>query len=174
VPGGVGHDALLLVRSVFDLFLLSLSGGDAALSTLLAGDLDELLKVVFAPPPELPKAAAREEVGTEATVMLDGPTAVLARLVVETGALAGQTFPLVDGLTMGRQGDNGIVVNDPGVSRKHARFSRESTGVWRVADLGSSNGTFVNETRIDGPAVLAPGDRVRVSNTTLCYNPPED
>jgi hypothetical protein len=173
VPGGLGHDVLLLVRSVFDLFLLSLSGGDGALSTLLAGDLDELLKVVFAPPPELPKAAASAEVGTEATVMLDGPTAVLARLVVETGALAGQTFPLVDGLTMGRQGDNGIVVNDPGVSRKHARFTRESTGVWRVADLGSSNGTFVNEAKIEGPTVLEPGDRVRVSNTTLCYNPPE-
>ncbi len=173
VRGGYGHDVLLLARSVFDLFLLSMSGGDAALSTLLAGDLDELLKIVFGPPPELPKAAAGPEVGTEATVMLDGPTAVIQRLVVETGALAGQTFPLVDGLSLGRQGDNAIVVNDPGVSRHHVKFTRESTGVWRVADMGSSNGTFVNEEKIDGPTVLQPGDRVRVSNTTLCYNPPE-
>jgi hypothetical protein len=174
VPGGVGHDVLLLVRSVSDLFLLSMSGGDAALSTLLAGDLDELLKVVFAAPPELPETAARAETGTEATVILNGPTLALACLVVDSGPLAGKVFTLTDGLGLGRQADNDIVINDPGVSRRHARFTRDSNGVWSVVDLGSSNGCFVNEARIEGPTALAPGDHVRVSNTIMTFNPSGD
>jgi hypothetical protein len=44
----------------------------------------------------------------------------------------------------GRLNDNGIQIDDPSVSRKHARIKRESNTVW-ITDLGSSNGTFVND-----------------------------
>lgn len=40
-----------------------------------------------------------------------------------------------------------------------------------MADLGSSNGCFVNEARIEAPTILQPGDRIRVSNTTMTFNP---
>jgi pSer/pThr/pTyr-binding forkhead associated (FHA) protein len=161
------------VRSVFDLFLVSLSGGDAALSTILAGDLDEILKAVFAPPPVLPEP---EDIpapqGVEATVILGGPVVPPSRLVVEAGILAGKVFFLKDGLTIGRLDDCGIVVVDPGVSRHHAKFFRDSKGAWSVQDLGSSNGTFVNESRVGGAVVLAPGDRIRAGETVLLFDPP--
>lgn len=177
VAGGLGHDVFLLVRSLFDLFLVSLSGGDAALSTILAGDLDELCKIIFAPPPPMPppvvSGSQSAGQGVEATVILNGPTVTLACLVVDSGSLAGKIFTLTDGLTLGRQADNDIVINDPGVSRRHARFGRDAAGVWSVADLGSSNGCFVNEVRIEGPTVLQPGDRIRVSNTAMTFNPIE-
>ena len=109
--------------------------------------------------------------GVEATVILNGPTVTLACLVVDSGSLAGKVFTLTDGLSLGRQADNDIVITDPGVSRRHARFTRDAKGVWSVADLGSSNGCFVNEARIEGPTVLQPGDHIRVSNTTMTFNP---
>lgn len=174
VPGGVGHDVFLLVRSVFDLFLLSLSGGDAALSTILAGDLDEISKNIFAPPPPVPPPEQHPSQGTEATIILNGPTLALACLVVDSGPLAGKVFTLTDGLGLGRQADNDILINDPGVSRRHARFTRDAKGVWFVADLGSSNGCFVNEARIEGPTALQPGDHIRVSNTIMTFNPSGD
>jgi hypothetical protein len=173
LQGGVGHDVFLLVRSVFDLFLVSLSGGDAALSTILAGDLDEILKAVFAPPPVLPEP---EDIpapqGVEATVIFGGPKVSPSRLVVESGPLAGKEFLLKDGLTLGRQDDNGIVVIDLGISRHHAKFIGDGKGGWAVQDLGSSNGTFVNETKVDGTAAMQPGTRVRVGETVLIFDPP--
>ena len=175
LQGGVGHDVFLLVRSVYDLFFISLSGGEAGLSTILAGDLDEISKNLFAPPPpSIPAAVAGGQSagqGVEATVILNGPTVTLACLVVDSGSLEGKVFTLTDGLSLGRQADNDIVIADPGVSRRHARFNRDAKGVWSVADLGSSNGCFVNEVRIEGPMVLQPGDRIRVSNTTMTFNP---
>jgi hypothetical protein len=178
LQGGVGHDVFLLVRSVFDLFFVSLSGGDAALSTILAGDLDEISKNIFAPPPPLPPPAVSggetAGQGVEATVILNGPTLALACLVVDSGPLAGKIFTVTDGLGIGRQADNDIVINDPGVSRRHARFTRDGKGIWSVADLGSSNGCFVNEVRIESPTALQPGDHIRVSNTIMTFNPSGD
>ena len=175
LQGGVGHDVFLLVRSVFDLFLVSLSGGDAALSTILAGDLDEISKNIFAPPPPMPLPAAiggeTSGQGVEATVILNGPTLALACLVVDSGPLAGKVFTLTHGLTLGRQADNDIAINDPGISRRHARFTRDVQGVWSLEDLGSSNGCFVNEARIEGPTALQAGDHIRVSNTIMTFNP---
>ena len=178
IPGGMGHDVLVLVRSVFDLFLLSMSGGDAALSTILAGDLDEILKAVFAPPPALPDLEATlapsrtAPSGIEATIIDGGPILPPPRLVVESGPLAGKEFFLKDGLTLGRQDDNGIVAIDSGISRHHAKFIGDGKGGWVVQDLQSSNGTFVNETRVDSPTVLQPGTRIRAGGTVLIFDPP--
>jgi hypothetical protein len=173
IPGGMGHDVLVLVRSAFDLFLLSMSGGDAALSTILAGDLDEILKAVFAPPPALPEPAeVPAPQGVEATMIMGGPKVPPSRLAVESGPLAGKEFLLRDGLTLGRQDDNGIVVIDPGISRHHAKFVGDEKGGWAVQDLGSSNGTFVNESRVEGLTVLSPGTRIRAGETVLIFDPP--
>lgn len=72
-------------------------------------------------------------------------------------------------LTMGR-GEVDIVINDLRSSRQHCEFSvrRElDTLGFYVRDLGSTNGTFVNETRISQAVRLVPGDRVRVGTTVL-------
>jgi DNA-binding response OmpR family regulator len=64
--------------------------------------------------------------------------------------------------TIGRWGDNDVVVDDRWVSRNHARIRREGEQ-YVVEDLGSKNGTFVNGIRIAGPTVLADGDVVQVT-----------
>src|SRR5450755_519418 len=79
------------------------------------------------------------------------------RLSVDADLLIGRTAPAEDG----RLG------NDPEISRRHARVSRGADGELTIEDLGSANGTFVNEERIDGPRTLEPGDVVRMGRTVL-------
>ncbi len=72
-------------------------------------------------------------------------------------------------LTIGRSGDNDIELRgDQFASAVHARFDPRPDGVW-LHDLGSTNGTFVNGIRLDGPRRLAAGDVVRVGETDLRY-----
>jgi serine phosphatase RsbU (regulator of sigma subunit) len=71
---------------------------------------------------------------------------------------------------IGRESDNDLVLSDPTLSRHHAEVTCED-GYWTVRDCGSSNGTFVNAERIQGPVRLAPGDRIVVGACTLEFNP---
>jgi pSer/pThr/pTyr-binding forkhead associated (FHA) protein len=58
------------------------------------------------------------------------------------------------------------VLDDDYASGRHARvFPHE--GGWWVEDLGSTNGTFVDDERIDGPTVLEPGRTLRIGQTVL-------
>ncbi len=80
---------------------------------------------------------------------------------------AGKQYPVGPrGLRIGREPGNEVVLADGEMSRHHARVWMQGTQVY-VQDLGSKNGTFVNEVRISGPQALQPGDRVRVGHTTL-------
>ena len=63
-------------------------------------------------------------------------------------------------------GRAGTLGDDPELSRRHAQISLTS-GQLVVEDLGSSNGTFVNDVRIEGPTGLEPGDEIRCGSTTL-------
>jgi len=67
---------------------------------------------------------------------------------------------------MGRQSGNDVVVPDEQVSRRHAEIEERNGGLV-VTDLGSSNGTFVNGTRITSAQTLQPGDTVQVGTTVL-------
>jgi pSer/pThr/pTyr-binding forkhead associated (FHA) protein len=80
------------------------------------------------------------------------------------GPLAGQRVEVASALVLGRQAD--LVVDDPQVSRRHA-VVRPAGDALEVEDLGSLNGTWVNGARIDGPTRLAPGDRVRVGDSSF-------
>jgi pSer/pThr/pTyr-binding forkhead associated (FHA) protein len=93
-------------------------------------------------------------------------------VVLKSPALEqGTTFDLNSAaLTIGRGGQNDVPVEDDEfASARHARFEPRRDGVW-VQDRGSTNGTFVNGTRIDRPRRLTPGDVVRVGETDLRYD----
>lgn len=82
-------------------------------------------------------------------------------LVVERGPRTGMTYMLRSGnTTVGRHPESDIFLNDVTVSRHHCRF-QVSEGVLTVEDSGSTNGTYVNEQRIDN-AELSAGDEVLV------------
>jgi hypothetical protein len=80
------------------------------------------------------------------------------------GPLAGRRVEVPAPLVLGRQAD--LVVDDPQVSRRHAVVRPDGDRL-EVEDLGSLNGTWVNEARVDGTVRLAPGDRVRLGDTTF-------
>jgi hypothetical protein len=74
-------------------------------------------------------------------------------------------------LTVGRGRQNDITIGtDEYASARHARFEPRQDGVW-VQDLGSTNGTFLNGTRLDRPRRLTQGDVVRVGETDLRFEP---
>ena len=82
-------------------------------------------------------------------------------LVVEQGPRAGMTFVLNPGITtVGRHPDSDIFLDDVTVSRHHCRFIVQE-GRLTVEDSGSTNGTYVNESRVDS-AELKAGDEVLV------------
>ncbi len=82
-------------------------------------------------------------------------------LVVERGPRSGMTYMLTPGnTTVGRHPESDIFLNDVTVSRHHCRFQVTDDSV-TVEDSGSTNGTYVNDERID-TAVLSPGDEVLV------------
>jgi signal transduction histidine kinase len=69
--------------------------------------------------------------------------------------------------SLGRSSDNDIVVEDSGVSRRHGRLVRDGDG-YRVLDLGSHNGTFVNGQKVTS-ATLQDRDQIQVGQHTLTY-----
>ena len=72
-------------------------------------------------------------------------------------------------LTIGRGGQNDIAIRtDEYASARHARFEPRQDGVW-VQDLGSTNGTYLNGTRLEHPRRLTRGDVIRVGETDLRY-----
>jgi len=97
--------------------------------------------------------------------MIDG-----SWLVMSQGPQPGQTFMLDrDWLTIGRDPSNDIVINDPQVSRQHARITRQGQMVV-IEDLGSTNGSFANGVRLTGPHVLSNGDVIGLGDgVTLTY-----
>jgi pSer/pThr/pTyr-binding forkhead associated (FHA) protein len=73
-----------------------------------------------------------------------------------------------DNLTLGRAETNQIVVPDDRVSRTHLRLERDPTGVVRITDLGSANGTLLNGEQVTS-AVLREGDTLVVGTTELRF-----
>ena len=76
-------------------------------------------------------------------------------------------------LTIGRAPTNALVVNDAKASSRHAEISPSGSG-YSISDLGSTNGTFVNEQRLDRnvPRMLTAGDKVRIGDTVFTYEGP--
>lgn len=98
----------------------------------------------------------------------------LASLLVRSGDLKGQRFPIrVPVVNVGRADYNDIVVDDGTVSTIHAKFQRRE-GIWILVDLDSTNGTFVDGERVSGEAPLAPGAIVRFGDVSMVFEPTDD
>jgi len=91
------------------------------------------------------------------------------RLLVEraAGHESGVAYDLSHGATLGR-GEVEIHLEDPFASSRHARISREGH-VAVIEDLGSTNGTYLNDHPLDGPQPLHDGDRIRIGDSEFCY-----
>ena len=68
---------------------------------------------------------------------------------------------------------NDLTLDDPRVSRRHALLRRVGSA-FRIEDLGSTNGTYVNGIRLEGRQELVEHDRVRIGATLLCFNLRDD
>jgi hypothetical protein len=89
-----------------------------------------------------------------------------ATLTLFEGGRPTRTYALAKPVvTLGRLPESDVVVNDPGASRQHARISNEN-GEYRIADLGSTNGTLVNDDDVRERA-LEDGDRITIGETVL-------
>ncbi len=89
-------------------------------------------------------------------------------LTIIDGPRAGSAVTLEGpAVTLGRAGDNTVVLDDEYVSGHHCRLVPVEDGQWRLEDLGSTNGTYVNESRLRAPAVIPVGTPVRIGATTF-------
>jgi len=113
---------------------------------------------------------AAGEVGEEdVTVAVGDVPLEVGMLVVRRGPNAGSRFALGSGTTtIGRHPDSDIFLDDVTVSRRHAEFRHEGTK-FKVSDVGSLNGTYVNRERIDETTELHSGDEVQIGKFRLVF-----
>ena len=89
-------------------------------------------------------------------------------------ALQGSSGQIILGpasLTIGRTPDNQLIISDAQASSYHAVVSLSPQG-YSITDLGSTNGTFVNEQRLEPsvPRILSVGERIRIGDTIFTYD----
>ncbi|GGO86114.1 FHA domain-containing protein FhaB/FipA [Wenjunlia tyrosinilytica] len=90
------------------------------------------------------------------------------KLVVAEGSLAGTTVALQgQTITLGRAHDSTIVLDDDYASSRHARIYPDRDGQWIVEDLGSTNGTYMDRSRLTTPTPIAPGVPIRIGKTVI-------
>lgn len=88
-------------------------------------------------------------------------------LVCIAGPLKGQSFEITEqGLRLGRDASNDIVLDDAAVSRFHGRVILHNNGIW-VQDAGSRNGVFVSDSRVAANRQVKPGDRVTIGESAF-------
>lgn len=92
------------------------------------------------------------------------------RLRVEQamGLRSGDEYDLSQGAVLGRGDAADIRLEDPFASSRHARLVRQG-GAVVLEDMGSTNGTYLNEELLSGPQPLHPGDRVRIGDSEFTY-----
>jgi len=95
------------------------------------------------------------------------PRGALSQLIVTEGTLAGTRIALTGKpILIGRANDSTLVLTDDYASTRHARIS-ETNNVWYLEDLGSTNGTYVGQTKVTGPIPLEAGEVIRIGKTAM-------
>jgi len=112
---------------------------------------------------------ASRHISTQDRVLDTGP----ARLIAIAGSQAGRKFKIGDQAVIGRSGDAAVTLEDPEVSRNHARISKSDLGAYLLEDLGSKNGTQVNGMPITRH-LLSFGDKIQVGPHVMLLFAPFD
>src|SRR3954454_19656338 len=86
----------------------------------------------------------------------------------------GRRIALDETITVGRAKGNTVQLEDPSVSRRHARITADAAGRLTVADEGSSHGTWLDGRRIIAPQPLRDGARLRIGDAELLVEAPRD
>ncbi|QKW07743.1 FHA domain-containing protein [Streptomyces sp. NA04227] len=90
------------------------------------------------------------------------------KLVVSEGSLTGTTVALQgQTITLGRAHDSTIVLDDDYASSRHARIYPDQSGQWIVEDLGSTNGTYLDRSRLTTPTPVPLGAPIRIGKTVI-------
>jgi len=88
-------------------------------------------------------------------------------LLVTDGSLKGTSITLGSStITIGRSPESTLVIDDDYASNQHARIYQHQDH-WVVEDLGSTNGTYLQRTRVAGPTVVPVGVPIRIGKTVL-------
>ncbi len=91
----------------------------------------------------------------------------LSQLIVTEGTLSGTRIALTGKpILIGRANDSTLVLTDDYASTRHARISA-TDNVWYLEDLGSTNGTYVGQSKVDGPIPLEAGVVIRIGKTAM-------
>ncbi len=130
----------------------------------------QVVKPAIAEPPPVGRAT---ELRTSSPAAARQPAGVATwELEVTHGLDAGRRYPLSDRLSLGRDWNADIALNDQQISRRHAQIQRAGDG-YQIVDQGSSNGTFVNGNLISMPAWLSVGDEIRMGDTRMVLCGPQ-
>ncbi|MCB5909375.1 FHA domain-containing protein FhaB/FipA [Streptomyces pinistramenti] len=90
------------------------------------------------------------------------------KLVVSEGTLQGTTVALQgQTISLGRAHDSTIVLDDDYASSRHARIYPDRDGQWIVEDLGSTNGTYLDRSRLTTPTPIPLGAPIRIGKTVI-------
>ena len=125
--------------------------GEFSIKTRMEGDLPQ----------------SHEEVHTDDGILRRSVAGPAALELLDSGEQSPAFALEKDSVQIGRIGDNDIVLPDPNVSRVHARVEKRD-GAYRILDLESTNGTWVNERRVTD-AVLKDNDVIRLGSTRFIF-----
>ena len=99
----------------------------------------------------------------------------MASLFVIRGRDKGKRFELTEpSLALGRDGSNPIQIHDTEVSRHHAEIASEDQRLFKLRDLDSANGTFLNSQKVEQQVPLRSGDRLQIGRTLMIFTGNED
>jgi hypothetical protein len=118
---------------------------------------------IAVPPPARRRGRGGSNGGPPARGARPGPS----QLVVTAGGLTGTRIGLTGApVLIGRANDSTLVLEDDYASTRHARISLQD-GMWVVEDLGSTNGTYLGQRKVDGPMPMEVGVPLRIGQTVL-------
>jgi pSer/pThr/pTyr-binding forkhead associated (FHA) protein len=114
----------------------------------------------------VPPPARRRGKGSAPAAARPGP-GMPTHLLVTEGGLTGTRIGLTGApVLIGRANDSTLVLEDDYASTRHARISLQD-GQWVVEDLGSTNGTYLGQRKLDGPVPMEIGAPLRIGKTVL-------
>lgn len=117
-------------------------------------------------PSSAPASTGRRGAATASQPPARGKKKDFRKAAIIEGDKKGRSIELSDELIIGRAEKCHLVLDDTYVSQMHARiFAKE--GGFRVEDLGSTNGTYLNRRRITSPTQLQRGDQLKIGKTVL-------